>query len=38
MKKILVIEYRIWREVIKEGRLPLHKDTVIKVYRRVPGG
>ncbi len=37
MKK-LVIEYRLWSEVVKEGRFPLYKDTVIKVYRRMPGG
>ena len=37
MKK-LVIEYRLWHEVIKGGKFPLYKDTVIKVYRREPGG
>ncbi len=37
MKK-LVIQYRLWREVTRGGKFPLHKDTVIKVYRRLPGG
>jgi hypothetical protein len=37
MKK-LVIQYRLWHEVIKGGKFPLYKDTVIKVYRRLPGG
>lgn len=36
MKK-LVIQYRLWHEVIKGGKFPLYKDTVIKVYRRLLG-
>lgn len=38
MSKKLIIEYRLWREVIKGGKVPLYKDTVIKVYRRMPEG